>query len=134
MQKEVSLNKSLYKLQLYTLKVIPMAMAFMFWLNTLLSYLYIDFETFSYIGGVSFITLFYLYIASYTFKFCIYHRLFLHYIVIIQVLEMYDIYLGIPLDRLPLFIMYQIISGISLFLIIYSHVKTRKISIIKNSR
>ena len=45
---EVNLNKTLYKIQLYLLKVIPMVMAFIYLLNTVLSYYDIDLEIFSY--------------------------------------------------------------------------------------
>ena len=126
MAREVALNKALYKLQLYTLKVIPMVMAFIFWLNTLLSYLDIDIELFTYIGGISFVTITYLYISSYAFRFCSYHRMFLHYILIIQLLEVYDLYVGIPVSELFNFILYQIISGVALFIILYLYVKYNK--------
>ena len=46
-------SKILYKIQLYLLKVIPMVMAFIFWINTVLSYFNIDLEIFSYIGSCS---------------------------------------------------------------------------------
>lgn len=126
-------SKSLYKLQLYILKVIPMVMAFIFWLNTLLSYFDIDIEIFSYIGSCSIITLLFLYISSYVFRFCEYHRMFLHYVGIIWVLNIYDYYIGIPLDDLLLFIIYQLISGIALFIILYYHVKTNKKQASRNS-
>lgn len=124
---EVGLRgKLLHKIQLILLKVIPMVMAFIFWLNTILSYFNIDVEVFSYIGGSSIITLAYLYAASYVFRFCEYHRMFLHYVVVIWIVEIYDLYIGIPLSDLLLLIMYQIISGIILFIILYLYVKNHK--------
>lgn len=126
MEKEVSLNKALYKLQLYTLKVIPMVMAFVFWLNTFLSYFDIDLEIFTYLSSASVITLLYFYIASFAFKFCRYHRMFLHYVSIIWLIEVYDLYIGIPLSTLTLLMVYQIITGLSIFIILYLYVKTNK--------
>lgn len=127
-------NKVLYKAQLYLLKVIPIVMAFIFWINTVLSYFNIDLEIFSYIGSCSIITIVYLYISSYVFKFCEYHRVFLHYICINWLLNIYDYYIGIPVDDMSLLMIYQIITGICLFTILYLYVKSHKRSTTKNSR
>ena len=125
---EVNLLKSklLCKVQLYLLKVIPMVMAFICLLNTILSYFDIDIPLLSYLGSCSILMLIYLYIASYVFKFCSYHRMFLHYIVIITGLNIYDYYVGIPINDLNLLIIYQIITGIVLFIILYLYVKSHK--------
>lgn len=127
-------SKVLYKLQLLLIKVIPMVMAFIFWLNTLLSYINIDIELLSYIGSCSIITLLYLYTASYVFRFCEYHRMFLHYITTIWILSIYDYYVGIPINDLNLFLIYQIISGICLFIILYLYVKSNKVDTPKDNR
>lgn len=127
-------NKALYKIQLYLLKAIPMAMAFIFWINTVLSYFDIDLEIFSYIGSCSVITMIYLYISSYVFKFCECHRMFLHYICIIWSINIYDYYVGIPVDDMCLLMIYQIITGICLSLILFLHVKNNKKSTVKDSR
>lgn len=127
-------NKILYKVQLYLLKVIPMVMAFIYLINTILSYFDIDLEFLSYLGSGSILMIVYLYVSSYVFKFCEYHRMFLHYIVIINIVNTYDYYIGIPINDLMLLILYQIISGIFLFIILYLYVKTNKGTTIKNNR
>ena len=50
------MNKLLYKIELYLVKVIPMIYALLSLLNTTLSYFDIDTAILSYIGSVSFIT------------------------------------------------------------------------------
>ena len=75
------MNKLLYKVTVIVLKILPMLLAFITLLNSILSYFNIDLVILSYIGGVSLITILFIYVASYTFKFCEYHRIFLHYIV-----------------------------------------------------
>lgn len=75
-------NVELYKVELYLLKIIPILLAGIHLANTVLSYYGIDIILFSYIGSVSLILLIFLYISSYVFKFCEYHRMFLHYIVV----------------------------------------------------
>ena len=58
-----SRSKTLYKVQLYLLKVIPMVMAFICLLNSTLSYFDIDIPLLSYIASNSILTLiFYMYL------------------------------------------------------------------------
>lgn len=133
MVKEVNLNKTLYKTQLWLLKVIPMVMAFMCLLNTVLSYFYIDMPILSYIGSTSILGLIFLYTASYTFKFCAYHRMFLHYILVTWVINIIDTYIEIPIGDLPYLLLQLIVAGTSLFIILYLYVKTNKKSVTSNS-
>ena len=126
-------SKILYKTQLCLLKVIPMVMAFIFWINTVLSYFDIDLEVFSYIGSCSIITIVYLYISSYVFRFCEYHRMLLHYVCIIWLINIYDYYIGIPVDDISMLMIYQIITGICLFTILYLYAKNYKKSTRKDN-
>ena len=119
-------SKCLYKIELYLIKVIPMIISLVFLLNTILSYFYIEVPLLSYIGGISLLPLLFLYISSYVFRFCLYHRLFLHYISLNWVLNIIDYYWGIPISDKGLFLLYMIITGVFLFFILYLHQKSRK--------
>ena len=120
MIKEVkSVNKRLYKLELYSAKVVPMLMAGITLANTVLSYLGIQLMCLSYIGGISLLVLIRFYITSYTYRFCSYHRMFLHYILISNSVALYDYHVGIPLNDVNLFALNMIIAGVSLFIILY---------------
>lgn len=119
MAAEESLSKFLYKTELYLLKVIPMIMAALHLASTTLFYFGIDLEILSYIGGVSFLTLGFLYLSSYVFKFCEYHRMFLHYVVVTNIISIYDAYIGISVSDGTLFIINTSIAGIFLFIILY---------------
>ena len=66
------MNKLLYKVIVIVLKILLMLLAFITLLNSILSYFNIDLVILSYIGGVSLITILFIYITSYTFKFCEY--------------------------------------------------------------
>lgn len=112
-------NKNLYKLELYSAKVVPMLMAGITLANTVLSYVGIQLIYLSYIGGISLLVLIRFYITSYTYKFCSYHRMFLHYILVSNTLALYDYHIGIPLDDVDLFALNMMIAGISLFIILY---------------
>lgn len=113
---EASLNKALHKIVKYLVKVIPVAISGIYLLNTLLSYYGIDWEGFAYLVQVLFIV--FMYLASYDFKFCKWHRMFIHYILLTLVLNIIDYHWRIPLNDRNLFLMYMIITGVFLFIIV----------------
>ena len=112
-------RKSLHKIELGLLKIIPMLLAFMYLSNSILYYFNIDCTIFSYIGGVSLLPLLFLYLSSYVFQFCEYHIMFLHYIVIINCINIYDYHIGIPINDLNYISLQLIITGIMLFITLY---------------
>lgn len=92
-------NKKLYKILLIFLKILPMIMAVSYIMNVLFADLVIGgFAVFHYLGLVI-APIAFMYIASYVFKFCNYHRCFLHFIAIEELLTLTDYYIGIPLDN-----------------------------------
>lgn len=103
-----------------------MVMAFICILNSVLSYFDIDLPILSYIVGNSFLTIVYFYITSYVFKFCSYHRMFMHYTTITWIINIVDLYIGIPIGDLPYLLLQLIVAGISLFIILYLYVKSNK--------
>lgn len=121
MEKEEKLlpNKRLYKLTIFSLKLIPMLLALCALVNTVFSFYGIRFDVLSVFGGVSFLNLIFLYLVSYVFRFCIYHRMFLHYVLVTDILNVIDFYIGIPLSDRALFGAHIAITGIFLFLILY---------------
>ncbi len=76
----------------------------------------------------------YLYISSYVFRLCEYHRMFLHYIVVNTAINTYDLYIGIPLSDLEILALYMSFTGITLFIILYLYVKSHKKSTSQDSR
>lgn len=103
-----------------------MVISAVFLLNTVLSYYYIDAGILSMIGGTSFLTLLFLYVASYVFKFCNYHRMFIHYISLQQIINLIDYYIGIPINDFSFMLLGLTIFGIFLFIILYLYVTTNK--------
>lgn len=102
--------------------------------NAVLSYFGIDLYILSYIGGVSIFTMIFLYLSSYVFKFCEYHRMFLHYVVVTWVINIIDYYIGIPINDLEYLCLQMIVAGISLFIILYLYVRSHKEFTTKDSR
>ena len=120
------LSNCRYKLFLGFLKIIPMVLAGLFLLNTVLSYFYIDWSIISYIAGIGLIPWLFLMIASYLFHFCEYHRMFLWYIMVNNILCWVDYEFGIPVSNKGLFLIHIIVAGLFLFLVLYFHQKCRK--------
>lgn len=127
-------NRDLYKIELYLLKVMPMLLAAIYLVNTVLSYYDIVVLALSYIGGLSFIPLVFMYISSYVFRFCSYHRMFLHYIVINDLINLIDYHYTLPISDWELLILHMSIAGISLFIILYLYVKGHSKNVKNHSR
>lgn len=116
---ETSVTKALYKVELYSIKIIPFIIMFCYVLNSILSYFEINNIILSTIGGLSILTWIFLYISSFVFKFCIYHRIPLYYILVADIINYYDYLVGIPISDKSLLVLHLIIVGISLLLIVF---------------
>ena len=106
-----------------------MVIALCYMLNTMF---YI--ELFSNIAGVSLLTLIFLYLASVVFEFCSYHRMFLWYILIDDVLNIVDYYWSIPISTDNLIRIHNILAGITLFIVLILYVESNKVIIRKNNK
>lgn len=121
-------SKTLYRAELYLIKVIPMIIAGIYLTNTVLSYFGIDLVILSVMGGMSLLPLLFLYISSYVFKFCSYHRMFLHYIVINDCLNYLDYYMenGLCSERAFLLIN-MVIAGTFMYITLYMKFRHERI-------
>jgi hypothetical protein len=77
---EVLKSKTLYKILLYSLKVIPMILALVTLVNITTSYFDIDLPILSYL--VTGLLIGFVYMAAEVFRFCNYHKMFLHYVAL----------------------------------------------------
>ena len=126
MQKVESSRKRLYKLEVLALKLIPMIIATCCLLNSLLSYLNIETEILSYLSGIGLLPTLFLYLSSLVFKFCIYHRMFIYYIIINNIVCYIDYKYGIPIPDKDYLNLHIFIAGIFLFIILYLKFKLCK--------
>ena len=117
---------ALYKLEILFLKIIPMVLAGCFIANTILSYFGIETEVLSYIAGIGILPLLFIYLSSFVFKFCVYHRMFIYYILVNNVLCFIDDKWGIPISNIEFVLLHIILAGISLFLILFLKFKIWK--------
>lgn len=132
MTAEVKLKSNLYKIELIILKTLPFLLGFLGFISTIFDYIEVNSVI------VNYIMIFSLYgfmiTSSYVFKFCLYHRLPIYYLIVINLLSIIDVYIGIPLSTFYLFQFYLVLSGVFLIAIIYTYVKSNKKPITKNNR
>ena len=114
-----SINKNQIKLFVLVSKVLPVILAFCHLLNCIFGYVGWNNVILGYISGISILTVGYLYLVSYLIKLCGYYRMFLHYCVIIDIINIYDYYIGIPISNIKLLMAYCGLTIILMLSIIY---------------
>lgn len=95
--------------------------------NSVLCYfnIYNFYKIGSYIFGMSLLPIIHMYISSIAYKFCKYHRMFIHYTVVNYSINIYDYYIGIPISSRSLFLLNLFIIAIFLFLILYYYLQSK---------
>lgn len=88
MVKVVKSNASKHKLFLVFLKIVPFLLGLEYFLATLLQLFDIDVYLLSYLFYLGIVPWLFLLVTSFVFKFCEYHRIFLYYILLNEILNM----------------------------------------------
>ena len=94
---ENSLKRSNYKVFLFINKYLPYVISLLYMVNTLLSLFGIDLIIFSMLGGLSLLPIIYFISVSFTFRYCLYHRLPIYYIILNDSINWLDYHIGIPI-------------------------------------
>lgn len=123
---EERLRNKKYKLFLIFLKIIPILLCCIYFLEIILGRFKIDCSILSIFSFTSFLPLVFFYSASYVFEFCEYHRMFLHYIAFITFYHAVDLYYKIPIDAAKVFIILMIITFIFMIITLYKYLKDKK--------
>ena len=103
MSKEVNLNKSLYKTELVFLKLLLPIMGLSYAVTSCASFIpfainpYI--QIIAHFFGMFLAPMIFMLISSYVFKFCEYHRLFIYYIIVDELLRQIDWYFRLPISN-----------------------------------
>lgn len=95
-------------------------------LNTILYFFGIDLMFISVLSGTSILTLMFLIIVSFVFKFCLYHRIFLYYVATIDIINWIDFIYVIPTSTAYLLTIESILAGITIIIAIISYVENNK--------
>lgn len=110
------MNKLLYKLEIISLKFIPYILAILCFINTILLNIKVFVPVINAIGFVSPIVLIFLYISSYTFKFCEYHRIPLHYVALNNIFNTIDYWFQFTITDYNFILIHSSIFGIAAIL------------------
>lgn len=121
-----SSRESKYKLLIIVLKFIPMLTALCYMTSTIFNYFDYNIEPLSNLGGMSLLTWVFIYLASVVFKFCSYHRMFLWYILVDDLVNIVDYYWNIPISTDNILMLHNIWIGITLFIVLILYVKDNK--------
>lgn len=92
-------SKFLYKVEILILKYIPFLIALIYFINTFLSLFNIEVVICSYIAGLSLLPWIFILLSSFVFRFCSYHRIPLYYILVNDIINIVDSYVGIPISN-----------------------------------
>ena len=103
-----NINKNLYKLTIITLKFLPIVMASAFMISNLVHISII--QIICHIIGHNVAQFLFIYLTSNVFRFCNYHRIFIHYLVLIETINVIDWYIGIPVSDKAMQITHIVIS------------------------
>ena len=83
-------NKYLYKIEIWLLKIIPFILSIFYLINSILVTIGHPVYILFLISDVSVIPLLFLYISSFVFKFCTWHRIPLYYIATVELFNLID--------------------------------------------
>ena len=116
---EERLKNSLYKIELHWIKIIPIVIAILSFSDTVLSYLGYEGNSISYI--IALLVWLFLYLSSFVFKFCRWHRMFLYYILVEGIINWYDYEFIIPLSLRPMIAIQLCLAVIFISVGLYFH-------------
>lgn len=118
-------SKNLYKLMLVVLKGLPMIMALGFVISNTIPRINPVLNMIVHICGLLIPQFAFMYLSSYIFRFCSYHRIFLHYILAIQAITVTDWYIGIPISNNEIRYLQYTVSVVFAIIAIYLYIKHR---------
>lgn len=115
-------SKVLYKATLLLLKILPMIMAFSYLIMFVLANTIEDYVIIPHIIGTVIAPLVFVYLASYVFKFCAFHRIFIHYYAFIELLNVTDYYIRIPISDEAITLLHDSITAIFLISVVVIYI------------
>lgn len=118
-------RKALHKILLILLKAIPAVIAMLNVINIIAGFLGKECVLLSYIGGLSLLPMLFIYLASFVFGFCTYHRMFIYYVFVTNTLSTIDYTVGLPITNDGLMAAHCFLFGIFCFLVLHFYLKSK---------
>ena len=133
MKTEVRSRRVLHKTLLVSLKVIPVVIALLNVINIVVGFFGKECVWISYFGGLSLLPMIFIYLASFVFEFCTYHRMFIYYVFVTNTISTIDYEIGIPIANDGMLAAHCLIFGIFCFLVLHFYLKSRHAECYKGS-
>lgn len=140
MNNDILKTKELYKIDLFLLKLLPMIMAFSYMIAQYAALFNIGsgpifvIQVVTHYLGLLLAPMMFMLISSKVFQFCNYHRMFIYYILVIQLMNITNWYAKIPISNLAYNVTQDIITvGFLLTALIMYIKKRREIKLCKNA-
>lgn len=134
-----TVNKQLYKVDLFLLKLAPVLMCGGLIISTygasfkIIAGFGIILQIVSHYLGLVIAPIAFMYISSYVFKFCNYHRMFIHYIAIIELMNVTNWYFKVPISDQLWNGIQDIITIVFFIITIFMYIrKRRQLKLCKN--
>jgi hypothetical protein len=115
-------SKTLYKITLLTLKMLPMIMSFSYLIMFVLANTVEDWVIIPHILGTVIAPLAFVYLTSYVFKFCAFHRMFIHYYAFVELLNVTDYYVRIPISDEAITLLHDSVTIIILISVVITYI------------
>ena len=115
-------SKYLYKLTLATIKLLPMIMVVSYILMFILANTIEAFVIIPHILGTVIAPLGLLYLISYLFRYCYFHRMFIHYYAFVEILNVTDYYVRIPISDKAISLLHDSVSIIFIISVIVIYI------------
>lgn len=115
-------SKALYKITLYVLKILPMIMAFSYLIMFVLANTVESLVIVPHIIGTVIAPLAFVYLTSYVFRFCAFHRLFIHYYAFVELLNVTDYYIRIPISDAAITFIHDSVTIVFLILAVVMYI------------
>lgn len=119
-------SKSLYKITLFILKLLPAVIAISYILDFVCDFFNLKTQILIHYIGYIIAPVSFMYLSSYLFRFCSYHRIFIHYIALEEGLNIANSYFDIPISYEAFGLLRIIITVIFLFSFIYLFINKKK--------
>lgn len=116
--KSTPISRAKHQLTMVVFKWLPAVMAFSYLFNVICAHLQVGWQVVTHYLGLVIAPMAFLYIASYVFKFCWYHRLFIHYVAFVELLNITDYYIGIPISNTAICVVHYGVTAIFLIVAI----------------
>ena len=112
------IDKRKHKLLIFVLKILPAIMAGSYVIEMISIFLGFGTQVLVNFIGMIVAPILFMYLASYVFKFCEYHRMFLHYIVVCNIIDSIDASFRLPVGDAEFIMIHLFLMFITMVIVL----------------